>query len=47
MDPSTGSSGPAGFSTQANALLRKNLCFQVALLALFISYGSWRYGLQH
>ncbi|KAM3405473.1 hypothetical protein ACQJBY_008138 [Aegilops geniculata] len=28
MDSSTGSRGAAGFSTQANALLRKNLCFQ-------------------
>ncbi|KAM0906099.1 hypothetical protein ACQ4PT_017043 [Festuca glaucescens] len=28
MDPSTVSRGPAGFATQANALLRKNLCFQ-------------------
>jgi hypothetical protein len=36
MDPSAGSRGPAGFATQANALLRKNLCFQVAILALFL-----------
>ncbi|XP_037433265.1 ABC transporter A family member 7-like [Triticum dicoccoides] len=28
MDSSTGLRGPAGFATQANALLRKNLCFQ-------------------
>ncbi|CAM0946658.1 unnamed protein product [Alopecurus aequalis] len=28
MDSPAGSRGPAGFATQANALLRKNLCFQ-------------------
>ncbi|TVU06174.1 hypothetical protein EJB05_49373, partial [Eragrostis curvula] len=28
MDPAASSRGPASFATQANALLRKNLCFQ-------------------
>jgi hypothetical protein len=32
MGSLTASRSPAGFATQANALLRKNLCFQVLLL---------------
>jgi len=35
MDAPAPTRGPASFLTQANALLRKNLCFQVPLPPLF------------